>query len=348
MKLTEHFQFHDLSPMPIFTKSRFKRRANGTATRSLWDLGGNNRSLARISPDTTRAEDGDALVQDFLSVIEAQTTEINQLKHELNLRESALDDCLRQVDKPRSETGSQGNELQQKAQELGLLKSQLQKQDRLFQEHIQNGQEELQSAHKDFEMQLTQQLDQHASVVKRLKHQLCEEKSKFEWIQARLEEELVQARQIYKEQLEAVRKEAQYSEQKARACWQEKLVQERANSDVARTAQLRAQEVARRLEEQLNEKGRRIHELSDQLQTETETIEETRLSLNRTRNELNEEKRKARQAIGESATKGQQLEFVQQQCAKLQEQLLKRNFYTVWPNDPFWGFEFSGEYQNKQ
>ena len=86
-------------------------------------------------------------------------------------------------------------------------------------------------------------------------------------------------------------------------------------------AETRAQQVAQRLGEQLDQKSQRIHELDEQVQTLTETIEQTRLALNRTRNELNEEKRKARHAIEDSATKNQQWEFVQQQCASLQEQL---------------------------
>jgi chromosome segregation ATPase len=70
-----------------------------------------------------------------------------------------------------------------------------------------------------------------------------------------------------------------------------------------------------------NETEARIRDLEQALQEKTSSLEETRLTLNRTRNELNDEKRKARLAVGESAEKSQQMEFVQQQCALLQEKL---------------------------
>jgi hypothetical protein len=110
------------------------------------------------------------------------------------------------------------------------------------------------------------------------------------------------------------------------ACLEDQLAQQRRRFDTQMQAerdeaQSRAQQVAERLGEQLDQKGQRINELGEQVQTQTETIEQTRLVLNRTRNELNEEKRKARQAIEETAKKRQLLEFVQQQCASLKEQL---------------------------
>ena len=70
-----------------------------------------------------------------------------------------------------------------------------------------------------------------------------------------------------------------------------------------------------------NQTEARIRDLEQALQEKTSSLEETRLTLNRTRNELNDEKRKARLVVGESAEKSQQMEFVQQQCALLQEKL---------------------------
>ena len=50
-------------------------------------------------------------------------------------------------------------------------------------------------------------------------------------------------------------------------------------------------------------------------------MEENALALNRVRSELNEEKKKSRQALAAIADKNKQFESVQQQCARLQESL---------------------------
>lgn len=80
-------------------------------------------------------------------------------------------------------------------------------------------------------------------------------------------------------------------------------------------------EMRQRLEDHLSQKEHRIGELEQQVRENINIIEETGLTLNRTRNELNEERRKARQVSGENADKARQLEFVQQQCASLQEKI---------------------------
>jgi chromosome segregation ATPase len=264
--------------MQFFTKSKFKRKAGQAGVGSQLALGGiNNQSLARISAAGPRAENEDALAQYFLNIIETQTTQINELTHELKLKESALEYCL----------GSQGNELQRKMQEVDHLENELRQQDRLLQSHIQNTRQ-LRKARADLEKVVSQQQLQ-------LVNAQCQE--------AHLED-----------RLQAKRNEA--GDVQARL--ENELAEERAARDAA---QSRARHEANTLGEQLDQKGQRIHELDEQVQIQTETIDQTRLALNRTRNELTQEKRKARQAIEESATKSQQLEFVQQQCARLQAQL---------------------------
>ncbi|KAH7391542.1 hypothetical protein BKA64DRAFT_644834 [Cadophora sp. MPI-SDFR-AT-0126] len=61
-----------------------------------------------------------------------------------------------------------------------------------------------------------------------------------------------------------------------------------------------------------------------ELEEKTRALEERTLALNRLRSELNEEKRKSRQALADNADKNKQFEFVQQQCARLQENLTQR------------------------
>ncbi|PVH83270.1 hypothetical protein DL98DRAFT_585567 [Cadophora sp. DSE1049] len=64
--------------------------------------------------------------------------------------------------------------------------------------------------------------------------------------------------------------------------------------------------------------------LRAELEEKTRVLEDRTLALNRTRNEFNEEKRKSRQALADNADKDRQFEFVQQQCARLQESLSQR------------------------
>jgi chromosome segregation ATPase len=91
--------------------------------------------------------------------------------------------------------------------------------------------------------------------------------------------------------------------------------------DATNEANAQRQQLETQLAEQSQATGQMIEELDEQIREKTETLSQTRLALNRSRNELIEEKRKASLTIQESATKGQQLEFVQQQCAVLQTQL---------------------------
>jgi chromosome segregation ATPase len=198
--------------MPLL--SRFKRGAGQDGVGSL----------------ATGAEN-DALVKDFLNIIETQTTQINILTHELKLKESALDDCLGQENIPQLNTASQGNELQRKTQEVDQLKNELRKQDRLLQSYMQNAEQELKKARMDF--------DKYVQSSEQELQELKEERMNFD-------KELSQQQ----EQLSRARHEAET------------------------------------LGEQLDLKGQRIHELGEQVQTQTEIIEQTRLALNRTRNEL--------------------------------------------------------------
>jgi chromosome segregation ATPase len=158
-----------------------------------------------------------------------------------------------------------------------------------------------------------------------LENQLAVERNESAKIKARLNDQLVKERRESAEmqanfagQLDKVRENADNMEEHLK----EQLDELRRSHD----AQLyEARESLQQLmdlrQEQLGLKELRIHELDQQVQTHTETIQQTRLALNRTANELNDEKRKVRQARDESAIKNQQLEFVQQQCAILEERL---------------------------
>ena len=61
--------------------------------------------------------------------------------------------------------------------------------------------------------------------------------------------------------------------------------------------------------------------LHAELEDKTGILEERTLAINRMRSELNEERRKSRQALAAIADTNKQFEFVQQECARLQEAL---------------------------
>jgi predicted nucleic acid-binding Zn-ribbon protein len=171
--------------------------------------------------------------------------------------------------------------------------------------------------------------DRHKSLVKELQDLLSNEKRESK----HLKDQIAEYRRYLKDELNEKEKLLQVESDKVKnlqARLDSQLAEERAASDAA---QSRARHEAETLGEQLDQKGRMIHELDEQVQNLTDTIEQTRLALNRTRNELTEEKRRARQGLEESVTKSQQLEFVQQQCARLQEQLHDMTVIT-WKPEP--------------
>ena len=65
----------------------------------------------------------------------------------------------------------------------------------------------------------------------------------------------------------------------------------------------------------------RSEDKTRKLEEKSWTLEENALALNRVRSELNEEKKKSRQALAAIADKNKQFESVQQQCARQQESL---------------------------
>jgi chromosome segregation ATPase len=67
----------------------------------------------------------------------------------------------------------------------------------------------------------------------------------------------------------------------------------------------------------ITESNTRITTLESEIEANTDMIAETRLLLNRSRNETNIERRKASQAAQQIAIKDQKMEFIQQECAKL-------------------------------
>lgn len=75
------------------------------------------------------------------------------------------------------------------------------------------------------------------------------------------------------------------------------------------------------IQAEMEEKTRALEGLRTEVEGKADALEERTLMFNRTRNELSEEKRKACQALEDNAEKNRQLEFLQQQCARLQESL---------------------------
>ncbi|KAH7314235.1 hypothetical protein BKA65DRAFT_118789 [Rhexocercosporidium sp. MPI-PUGE-AT-0058] len=87
----------------------------------------------------------------------------------------------------------------------------------------------------------------------------------------------------------------------------------------------RALEIAlNRSREEIEERQRAREVLQTELEAKTRALEERTLAWNRTKNELNQEKRKARELMEDKTDKNRQFEFVQQQCARLQEGLSLR------------------------
>jgi chromosome segregation ATPase len=76
------------------------------------------------------------------------------------------------------------------------------------------------------------------------------------------------------------------------------------------------------LSQTIIEKDSKIAELQGQVQETAESVSTTRLALNQTRNQLDIKTRKVEQVSQENADKSRQLEYVQQQCASLQERLV--------------------------
>lgn len=290
------------------------------------DLGfGNNQSLARIPSEGPKVQDGELLIQDFLNIINAQEVKINELQHELNQRESVLDECLRHVDITSRNPTHENLNIHSQTQEANLLKDELRKKDLLLQEHIQLGRQQLQEARKNFDAKLAQQRDQLAAALRSFEQKTAEQRdhhvSRTRELQTRVSEERREFARV-KADLENQLAEQRGASARTKSRLENQLVVEarRHNEQMQSEIQSRARQ-AEQLGEQLTEKGQRINELDEQVRTQTEMVEQTRLALNRTRNELTDERRKARLATEENTVKNQQLEFVQQQCAVLEEQL---------------------------
>ncbi len=292
--------------MNLFNKSKFKRRENQNAGRSQLGLVEGNVSLVNSSSGGPSTKDENILVQDCLCIIDKQTAEINELKHQLNLNRLALDDCFKQTNFASYNEGGLKDELQRKTQETTQLKSHLKLLDRRAEEQHEKAQERIKDIYSRFE-ETTGHFNKQIDA-------LNAEQRKKEQEAARA---LAFTTENFNQQIDTLSYQLlQGAQEAARA---------KDQLDLERSEKSRAQRIAEQLAEQLSKKGETIHEQDSQIQTQTETLEQTRLSLNRTRNELNQEKQRAAQAVRECATKSQQLEFVQQQCASLQEQLRSRN-----------------------
>lgn len=293
--------------MNLFNKSKFKRRENQNAGRSQLGLGEGNVSLANLSSGGPSTKDENILVQDCLEIIDKQTTEINELKHQLNLNRSALDDCLKQTNFASYNEASLNDELQRKTQETTQLKNHLKLLDQRAEEQNEKAQERMRnifSQHKARMDETTRNFNQQIDALETELEKKVQEAARAMAITT----------ENFNQQIDTLKTElVQRAQEVARA--NDQLVLECSEKN-------RAQQIAEQLAEQLSKKGEIIHEQDSQIQIQTDTLEQTRLSLNRTRNELNQEKQRAAQAVRECATKSQQLEFVQQQCAKLQEKIV--------------------------
>jgi chromosome segregation ATPase len=292
--------------MNFFNKSKFKHRENQNVGRSQPDFRQGNVSIANVSSPHPSLQDEHLLVQECLNIIEQQTAEINELKHELNLKGAALDDCLGQADFSCHDIAELNGELQSKTQEIAQLRNQLESLNRLDQEKDRKAGARI----KEIESQHRAQISDTTREITQLKNQL-------ELLKQRHRAQTSDTTQKFNRELDKMKTAIA---QKAQEATRSKTQLDLESSETAR-----AKQIAEQLAEQLSRKGQQIHEQDAQIQTQTHTIEQTRLSLNRTRNELNQEKQRAARAVQESATKSQQLEFVQQQCAHLQEQLRSRN-----------------------
>ena len=289
--------------MNFFNKSKFKRRENQNAGKSQLGLQAGNASLANFSSGIPTAKDENILVQDCLDIIDRQTAEINELKHQLNVNGSALDDCLMQTNVASYKEERLNNELQLTNQEITQLRDQVKLLSQLAGEQDAREVEMIKNIKSLHRAQMSDTIRNSNRRIEALRTE--HEKKEREAVKTFSQQIGTLETELARKGREAVRVNDQL--------------------DVERSERARAQQVVEELGEQLSQKGERIHELDSQMQTQTDTLEQTRLSLNRTRNELNQERQRAGQAVRECATKTQQLEFVQQQCASLQEQLRSRN-----------------------
>ncbi|KAG4441756.1 hypothetical protein IFR05_002747 [Cadophora sp. M221] len=82
--------------------------------------------------------------------------------------------------------------------------------------------------------------------------------------------------------------------------------------------------VISRSREEIEQQQRAKEVLQTELEEKTRALEERTLAWNRAKNELSEEKRNGRQILEDNVDKNRQLEFVQQQCARLKEGLSLR------------------------
>jgi chromosome segregation ATPase len=306
--------------MNLFNKSKFKRRENQNAGRSQLGWQDGNASLANFSPPGPSIQDEGILVQDCLNIIDRQAAEINELKHQLNLNGSALDDCLRQKSFASYQEASLNNELQRATDEITQLKNLIEVLDQRAEEQDEKAREitNIVSQHRAELMRRTQEAARAMhNTTKKFNEQIDALRTELVEKERDAARVLDNTTRNFNQQIDTLQTELmQRAQETARV---------NDELDLERSEKSRAQEIAGQLAEQLSLKGEKIHEQDSQIQTQTDTLEQTCLSLNRTRNELNQEKQRAARAVRECATKSQQLEFVQQQCASLQEQLRSRN-----------------------
>jgi chromosome segregation ATPase len=156
------------------------------------------------------------------------------------------------------------------------------------------------------------------------------ENAKLKAIQQRLADEehrWEQGRRAYESELHQSRQKLRQTE-----LLEVELVQKSAELHQRQTAigelENAMQELMTLIENETREAGEQFTSLNTtieaktrELEAQTEASYETRLALNRARNELNNETRKARLAAQAQATTSRQMEYVQQQCAVLQEKL---------------------------
>jgi len=289
--------------MNLFNKSKFKRRENQNAGRSQLGLGGGNVNLANLFSGGPSTKDENILVQDCLDIIDKQAAEINELKHQLNLNRSALDDCLKQTNLASYNEASLKDGLRRGAREITQLKNHLKLMDERAEEQDEKAQERMRNMSSRM-VETTRSFNQQIDALEPELKKKVQEAARAMAITT----------ENFNQQINTLKTELVQRAQEA-AIANDQL-------DLECSEKNRAQQIAEQLAEQLSKKGAIIHEQDSQIQIQTDTLEQTRLSLNRTRNELNQEKQRAAQAVRECATKSQQLEFVQQQCARLQEKFV--------------------------
>jgi chromosome segregation ATPase len=301
----------------------------------LEDLKGLRTKLARLDLTTFTPVNGDILASDLQSVVEAQRHELRSLEETLQEREISLANSIQQLvrlteerENIRDQLRRQGEDFESKSQRLGELEQKLNEKERILEQQnalFAQRQRELAEVKRRLNRQheLTAQKEEKiqkisceaAEVEKALRVQHEEAKSEVAAVQKAMRQSQERAQREITEVHKAMRQSQVQANRElslALVSHEEQLNRERKDFSDKLQTQLTA----------INEKESRIAELEREVQETAESVNTTRLALNQTRNELTIERRKVQQASQESADKSRQLEYVQQQCASLNDKLV--------------------------